>query len=57
MRYAHFQILHVIDKAIQAPLNSREARLNLLKQRHDDVSDFAHGECILVPEMFCKHDI
>ncbi len=43
LRHAHFQILNVITDTIHAFLNPREARLNLLQDRNDDIRDFAHG--------------
>jgi hypothetical protein len=47
MRGADFQVLHIIDKAIHPLFHSRQARLDLLQHRDDDVGDFTHSlKCI-----------
>lgn len=39
----NLKILDVVNKAIDALFHTRQARLDLLQHRHDEVGDFTHG--------------
>ena len=54
MRHPHLQVLQIISDAVQAFFNPRQARLDLLQDRYDDVGDLGHVHPITVPGLFCK---
>jgi hypothetical protein len=52
MGHSNFEILTVVNKAINTLLHPRQARLDLLQHRHDEVGDFAH-----VRQHICSCDV
>lgn len=56
MRDAHLQILDFIDHAINFLFHSRQARLDLLEYRKNDVRSFGHEGIIDVRDMFFKRE-
>ena len=52
MGHANFHILHISHQDVDALLNTRETRLDLLQHGHDDVSDFAHTD-----QSTCSRDV
>ncbi len=56
MRDAHLQILDFVDNTINFLFHPRQARLDLLEYRKNDVRSFGHGDIVDVRDMFFKRE-